>query len=250
MKTALLLSGNPRFCNEFDMQLDNLKNSSIDWIVILWTRHSGDGSDRNELISPSWQAKTTEQARSIIEPKLPPGHRLAHIELLEPSSFPSLTKKYQHIDCNVENLFQQYWMLKQCDLARQLLDSYDLVIRSRLDIGIDIPIDLLQVYNFLQNNPRCVITPANRRSCGFNDMFGIGLPETMKTYCEAVDHIDHFNLNLNVKLHSELMISTILASQGLHWPMTNFNVSLREQGTGSTRSEDNNPFIPNFGRWK
>jgi hypothetical protein len=80
-------------------------------------------------------------------------------------------------------------------------------------------------------------------------MFAVGLPDTIKTYCEAVDHIDHFNIDLNVQLHSELMISTILGSQGLQWPMTNFKVSLRKQGTGSDVFEDNDPFIPYFGKW-
>jgi len=250
MKTALLLSGHARFCAEFDMQIDNLNNSQIDWFVVLWTRRYGDGSERNELMPPSWQATNVDEARSIIESKLPPGHRLAHIELVDPKEFPTLTKQYKRIDCNVENLFQQYWMLKKCDLARQKSDNnYDLVIRSRPDIGIDAPLDLVRIHNFLEQNPNYLITPSNRRNCGFNDMFAVGLPNTIKTYCEAVDHIDHFNINLNVQLHSELMISTILGSQGLQWPMTNFKVSLRQQGTGSDVAEDNDPFIPYFGKW-
>lgn len=250
MRTALLLSGNARFCAEFDMQLDNLKNSCIDWIVVLWTRKFGDGSFKNELISPSWNAPTANDARRIIESKLPPNHSLVHIELVDPIEFPALTKNYKRIDCNVESLFHQYWMLHKCDLARQQTGEYDLVIRSRPDIGLTAPIDLQRVHDFLEQHPKYIITPSNHRNCGFNDMFAIGLPNTIKTYCEAVNHIDHFNLTLNVQLHSELMIATILQSQGLLWPLTNFEVSLRQQGIGSTRFEDNDPFIPTFGRWK
>ena len=89
-------------------------------------------------------------------------------------------------------------MLKKCDLARQQSDNnYDLIIRSRPDIGIDAPLDLVQIHNFLEQNPNYLITPINRRNCGFNDMFAVGLPNTIKTYCEAVDHIDHLTSTLN-----------------------------------------------------
>jgi len=245
MKTALLLSGNARFCKEFDMQINNLQNSEIDWFVTLWNRRYGDGSERQELMSPGWQATTAEEARTIIEPKLPPGHRLAHIELVDPSEFPPLTKEYKRIDCTPANLFQQYWILKKCDLQRQAAGHYDLVVRSRPDIGIEPVIDLSHVYNILKQNPNIIITPDNHRNCGFNDMFAIGLPDTIKTYCESVDHIDHFNLNLNVTMHSELMISTIIHSQGLQWPKTGIRVSIREQGNGPNAPG----FIPDFGRW-
>ena len=245
MRAALLLSGNARFCAEFDMQLDALQNSDIDWYVVLWNRCHGDGSERNEWIPPSWQAKTAEEARAIIEPKLPPRHRLAYIELVDPSEFPPLTKQYKHVDCTVANLFQQYWMLKRCDQHRLSSGiNYDLVIRSRPDIGIEPLLNLQEIHTALLGNPQCVVTPMNHRNPAFNDMFAIGLPDTIKTYCEAVDHIDHFNLDLNVQLHSEIMISSILAAHGLQWPNTNLRVSIRENGQG--RGAD---FKPNFGRW-
>lgn len=244
MKTALLLSGNARFCVEFDMQIHNLRNSEVDWFIVLWNRKHGDGFERQALMSPSWQATTAEEARAIIEPKLPAGHRIAHIELVDPAEFPPLTKQYKRIDCTPLNLFQQYWILKRCDARRQAVGGYDLVIRSRPDIGIEPPIDLQQIYAFLKQNPSCIITPTNHRNCGFNDMFAIGLPDAIKTYCNAIDHIDHFNLDLNVQMHSELMISTIVGAHGLQWPQTDIRVSIREQGQGSGPT-----FIPDFGRW-
>lgn len=244
MRTALLLSGNARFCAEFDMQVENLQNSEIDWFVVLWNRRYGDGSERQELMSPGWQATSADEARDIIEPKLPAGHRLVHIELVDPGEFPPLTKQYKRIDCTPLNLFQQYWILKRCDLQRQAAGTYDLVIRSRPDIGIEPPINLEHALTVLKQNPNFIITPKNHRNCGFNDMFAIGLPDTIKTYCEAVDHIDHFNLNLDVQMHSELMISTIIRAHGLQWPMTDIRVSIREQGQMLEQK-----FVPNFGRW-
>lgn len=248
MKTALLLSGNARFCQEFDMQISSLENNDVDWFVVLWDRYYGDGSEADELMSPRWKATNADEARAIIEPNLPPRHKLAHIEVIKTDEFPPLTKQYKHIDCNPFALFQQYWMLKQCDLRRQSAGEYDLVIRSRPDIGIEPSINLNHALEFLKQNPKCIITPMNHRNCGFNDMFAIGLPDTIKLYSEAVDHIDHFNLNLNVQLHSEFMISTILSSQGIQWPPTDLRVSLREQGTGARRNGESK-FIPYFGKW-
>ena len=156
---------------------------------------------------PSWQATDVDEARSIIESKLPPGHRLAHIELVDPKEFPPLTKSYKRIDCNIENLFQQYWMLKKCDLARQQADNnYNLVIRSRPDIGIDTPLDLTRIHNFLEQNPNYLITPSNRRNCGFNDMFAVGLPNTIKTYYSSRGTKESFVFTSDRKLLEKLLL--------------------------------------------
>ena len=50
MRTALLLTGNPRFSADFDSQINNLKNSSVDWFITFWNRP--DGFDPK--ISPNW----------------------------------------------------------------------------------------------------------------------------------------------------------------------------------------------------
>jgi hypothetical protein len=251
MRTALLLSGHARFCAEFDMQIDNLVNSEVDWYVVLWNLKRTDKFQRSNYLSPSWTATTVEEARDFIEARLPTGHRLAHVELLDPGQYPKVDpNRYKNIDCTPENFFAEYGILKLCDQRR--IDSgidYDLVVRSRPDIGISPMLDLKQIKQYLLKQPNVIITPKNRRSCGINTIFAIGLPDTIKTYCELVDHVDHFNLNLNVKFHTELMIGTILGSQGLVWPDTNVEIFLRTQGTGSDRSEDGDTWVPNFGRW-
>jgi len=250
MRTALLISGHARFCAEFDTQINNFANSEIDWYVILWNLKKGDNFHRNNYLSPSWTADNSEEARKFIEARLPPCHRLVYIELVDTSNAPRITKQYKNIDCNVENFFSEFQMLKWCDQQRiQSGIKYDLVIRSRPDVGISPLLPLDEIYQYLLRNPKVIITPKNRRSCGINTIFAIGLPDTIKSYCEIIDYVDYFNLTLNVKFHTELMISNILHSLGLSWPETNLEVSLRTQGTGSDRFEDGDTWIPDFGRW-
>jgi hypothetical protein len=40
-KTALLLTGNPRFSIDFDSQLQNLTKSAIDLYIVFWRRPFG-----------------------------------------------------------------------------------------------------------------------------------------------------------------------------------------------------------------
>jgi hypothetical protein len=250
MRTALLLSGHARFCAEFDMQLKNLVNSEVDWYVVLWNLKRTDNFQRSNYLSPSWTATTVEEARAFIEPRLPEGHRLVYVELVDPSQMPKITTQYKNIDCTPENFFAEYGILKLCDQRRQESGiDYDLIVRSRPDVGIGPMLDLSLIRQYLLKQPNVIVTPKNRRSCGINTIFAIGLPDTIKTYCELVDHVDHFNLNLNVKFHTELMIGTILHAQGLEWPDTNVEIFLRTQGTGSDRSEDGDTWVPNFGIW-
>jgi hypothetical protein len=250
MRTALLISGHARFCAEFDLQINNLINSEIDWYVVLWNLRRTDEFQRKNYLSPSWTATTDNEAREFIEARLPAGHRLITVELVDPQSAPPVTKHYHDVDCNPENFFNEQWILHRCDQKRQ--DSgidYDLVIRSRPDAGIKPALDLKEIHRYLSQNPNVLVTPANRRSCGINTIFAIGLPDAIKTYCEAVTHVDHFNLNLKVRFHNELILGTILQSMGLSWPMTSIEILLRTQGTGSDRNEDGDTWVPDFGTW-
>lgn len=250
MKTALLLCGDARFCKDFDVQLDNLKDNDIDYYIVLWKRKHSETFHRNFLLPPSWEFDTAEQARAKIEPNLPPRHRIAHIELVDPSEWPPLTKEYKHKDCTIENYFQQHWILKRCDQRRvESGIKYDLVIRSRPDANVSPAINLQEIYDVLLPRPDVIVVPGNHISVGYNDIFAIGLADTMEKYCKIVDYVDHFNLVLNVKFHSEIMSTTILRSLGISWPNTNLIARLRIIGEFKGGGDPDPFFIPDFGRW-
>jgi hypothetical protein len=69
MKTALLLTGNPRFSADFDSQLQNLTKSAIDLYIVLWRR--GLGCDPK--ISENWSnLKSAGQIKDKLRAHLPP----------------------------------------------------------------------------------------------------------------------------------------------------------------------------------
>jgi hypothetical protein len=265
MKTALLIPGQARFCAEFDTQLSNLQNSEIDWYVAFWKlrddhqRHRTavpqliDYQYRDWLIPPGYTAETEQQARDYIEPYLPPKHRLVDVKLFDYLECPPLPRTYNgpRVRCNPEVLFQQYWMVHQADLLRQQSGiEYDLMIRSRPDLGLRAHIDLEHVYKILKQNPSVILTSSNRRGNLIDDMFAVGLPEAIGRYCNMVNHFDHVYINYpQVELATETFIAFTLRYLGLEYPMTNINTTYRTIGTGADRLEINAKFQPDFGRW-
>jgi hypothetical protein len=252
MKTALLISGQARFCKEFDTQLDNLKNSEVDWYVAVWKIQRDNGVWRDWLISPSWTANTEEEARAFIEPRLPSGHRLVEVQLIDKEKFPPLPRQYvERLQCEPEMLFQQYWMVYQCDLLRQKHNiEYDLLIRSRADIGLRTAIDLKKAHHLLINNPNVILTPDDRRGNLIDDTFGVGLPHTIQKYGDIVNHFDRvYTENQGLSMATETMVAVTLMDLGVQFPMTGIGRSLRTLGDGVERSEDNSHFHPDFGRW-
>jgi hypothetical protein len=251
MRTALLISGHARFCAEFDIQLDNLKNSDIDWYVTFWKIRRGEEGWRDWWISPSWTATTDEEARAFIEPRLPAGHRLVDVRLVDPDEFPPLPRQYvDRVRCDPKALFQQFWMVYQCDLLRQKHKiEYDLLIRSRGDLGLRNSIDLYQAHQFLLNNPDVILTTDDRRGNLIDDVFAIGLSETMQRYSDMVNHFDRVYMeNPQLEMATETMVAVTLMTLGLKFPLSGIGRRLRTIGTGI---EDGvSKFQPDFGRWE
>jgi len=252
MRTALMISGQARFCREFDTQLDNLKNSEVDWYVTVWKIQRNDGIWRDWLISPSWSATNEDEAREFIEPRLPAGHRLVAVELVDRESFPGVPRKYtERVQCEPDMLFQQYWMVHQCDLLRQRSNiQYDLLIRSRADLGLRTTVDLAQALEFLKQNPNVILTPDDRRGNLIDDTFGIGLPTAIQKYGDIVNHFDRvYSQNPGLPMATETMVAVTLRDLGVQFPMTGIGRTLRTIGDGVERSEDDSHFHPDWGRW-
>jgi hypothetical protein len=262
MRTAFLLSGQARFCKEFDTQLDNLKNSNIDWYVAFWKLRPGHEHFRNAipevidyqyrdwLIPPTWSDST---ARDFIESRLPDRHRLVDIKLFDYSEFPPMPREYtgHRIRCNPNSLFQQFWLVYQSDLLRQQHgQQYDLLIRSRADLGLKGPVDLEYAHQLLLQNQNVILTSADRRGNPIDDMFSIGLPDAIERYCSMVNYFDQIYVNNpRLDMATESFIAVTLSSLGLQFPMTNIGTTFRTVGTGVEDSVSGSKFLPDFGRW-
>lgn len=251
MKTALLIFGLPRFCAELDLFLPRLKNSEIEWIVTMWKNYpqgsiyADENTWRDNLNTPGWNCSTEEEARAYLESRIPAHHTLRHVELIDWNAFPPMKHNYPNrISCVPEHFLRPYWMLKQCDLARQKYGPYDLVVRGRTDIGVDRDIDLNQIHNLLVSEPNRIIFGQNGRQSNFNDLFNIALADTAKTYCETIDYVDEYNLVRGVPMHVELIVSTILRDRGITWGDSEYITSIRSIGR-----QEGSAFIPDFGRW-
>jgi hypothetical protein len=222
-KTALLLTGNPRFSIDFDSQLQNLTKSAIDLYIVFWRRPFG----WDPKISENWcNLKSAGEVRDKLQAHLPPWYKIKFIEVLDPSAIEDIPREYEAYNSTPTNVWQQYKCLQYCDKWRRELDDYDLVIRSRTDFGLSEPIDLKLAHRCLLESPGTIYTPNNQRygyAPNFNDQFAIGLPVAMSIYADAVDYFDQM-YNQGVKYNPEYLVQTHLANHGITWPQTSFEI--------------------------
>jgi hypothetical protein len=240
-KALLLLPGLARFCKDFDTQLEALTNADIDWNICLWDH----GHAQDTRISPGLTVVNEQSIRALVEPKLPENHRIVHLEVLDRGLAPSPPRDYTPFYANPPALWAQFHLLKYC-AQRVDFNDYDLVIRSRCDIGVDRELDLASIHTqLLSSKPGTIVMPTNERR-GPNDLcdqFAIGLPHDMQTYCRVIDHIDHAYTG-GCPFNPEYLVGHILSAQGLTWPQWGFNIGLRAQGHHVPGH-----FHPEFGRW-
>jgi hypothetical protein len=230
MKTALLLSGNPRFSKDFDSQLDNLQNCDVDIFIVLWQRQQG----LDPKISENWcNLQSGDQIIAKLSPHIPTRYTIKYAEVLLEDQFGPLPFAYESFNSTPINVWQQYNILKYCDSKRKQFGDYDLIIRSRTDLGLSEPIDLPLAYNSLLNYPKCIWTPRNQRygypvdfgffRSGFNDQFAIGLQPTMEIYTNAVDEFDSM-YRAGIKYNPEYLLQTHLYRNGISWPPTSWEI--------------------------
>ena len=223
MKTALLFSGNPRFSADFDSQIENLQNSDVDWYVTFWNRDFG----WDPKISENWcNLKNAGDIRDRLKPHLPPNHKIKFVEILDPNFLEPIPGEYPPFRSNPSNVWQQYKCLQYCYRWCRELDSYDLIVRSRTDLGLSEPIDLKLAHESLIKWPNTIFIPNNQRygyEPNFNDQFAIGLPHVMDYYCNAVDTFDELHKE-GTEYNPEYLVQTALTKKGVMWPPTSFEI--------------------------
>ena len=252
MKTAILVTGRPRFSREFDDLLINLKNyDQLDWFFLLWN------SDHAEdiRIPPSWPYGDIDTIRGRILHNLPERSNIAHLSIVDPPAFDA-TKSYNITPWSVApNIWTMYFGIQAVNDIREQYElkhgPYDLAIRARPDIGVDTPLDLRSLQEQLSNMPPTVVVSSNERhgmsGTPLNDMFGIMLPSTMSTYSRAFENIDKYNAQ-GLPFHGETVLAHHLHVNNIAVPPTNFRCVGRQYGrNGEPRlGDDSNS---DFGRW-
>ena len=255
MKTALLITGFPRFCEDFDYQLSNLHGTDFEWIMLLW-KTSPENYGLSEASSPSWLQTVTDEksAREYIESRVPSNHKLKYVEFVDWSDFPEdyIQGDYpRQITIDVGRFFRQYYMVKRGIHKISELGDYDLIFRTRPDMGLEIPIYFDRLNERLNAEPNRIVISSNHRQENFVDLFVIGKPQAMMTYASTVDCINDFYFNKNFVMHTENMLSNISKHNGLVWYDEGYTAFLRKHGTYLTQNyiEGQKYFEPNFGKW-
>jgi len=229
MKLAILLSGQPRFTKDFDNFLSNITGySQADWFVYI-TNNNVPTKEGVE-ISTFWTNFDPAIAFEKIKNKLPDKNIVQAFEISNANEqeFPKVNNIFEVQDTTLP--FKMFYNVYQADQLRQQFEQihnfkYDLVIRTRTDVGIDRELDL-STLNIQRNQ---IIMPDNRwygdPSC--NDQFAIGNSDSMKIYSGLYDKIKEYNDN-GTTFHPETLLGHHLSTNGISWITKGFNINLRQ----------------------
>lgn len=250
MRVACLLSGQPRFCKSFDIQLQHLKNDlEIDWFCSMW-KNNEQPKDK-VVIPPALLNTDANSAGEYISNRLPLGHRLIDIEAIdEPDTTHIVEKNYHRTGWPLpEHVYLMYlgvYRANQLKLKHEALTGqYDLVIRTRPDLSLNQDINLLELKKFIDQHENLIVSPKNHRhGAGHtNDQFAIGTSKSINLYAEAANKLDEI-YNSGVEYGPETLLYHHLKRSGIVDHIGGFEVNLREH-----YYVENNRHIVDLGSW-
>ena len=253
MRVAVQISGAPRFCRDFDLFLEKLKNyTDVDWFFYLWKENPFPEVNNRDLVADSWRSiPNVEWAANKIQENLPGGHTIRILELADQTVYANSEKIQRVIEAHADSMwkmFQGFYQVNQLRINyEQGHDPYDLVIRARNDAGIIGNFNLEEIYGRCSNNNNAVIISDNHRhghrSLKLNDIFAVSLPKNITIYCDLVNNIVKYNQE-GIPFHPETLLAHHLTTNNLKVEDIGFEVVLRSQG-----SVIKGKFTSDFGRW-
>jgi hypothetical protein len=245
MKIAVLITGQPRFTREFDDFLDNLEDyDQLDFFFYIWVARHADSM----LIPRTWPV-AAEDVRSRIIKNLPPKSNLVELVVTDPPEYTPPDWIQRNPWTNPVHVWNNYYALKQVNILREKHNPYDMVIRTRGDVGIRSKLNLRSVNEFIQANPKIIITPDNlRNGIGFalNDMIAFGTGSAMSIYCNAIDHFEQYHKQ-GLHYHAETLLGQHLRVNGIVYPLTGIEQVKNEYQTPVSLAH---PDFVDYGRWK
>jgi|688.fasta_scaffold291176_3 hypothetical protein len=250
-KIAALISGEPRFCEEFTVQLSRLKNFQlVDWYILLWTDNQ-DSLHRllgNQLVSPFWKTTNSTQAFLKITENLPPGHIVKKLQCVDKHS---VALSIKDINCPEDaHAPSAWWMFKSLLMAYNMIPQpldYDLIFRTRPDISVDPFVDFQSVWHELQQVEATLIMPNNfwfGRGTLVNDLMCVGKPKDMGVYCSVAENLTSL-LSQDSLFHPETLLARHLQNNQTSWQPGSWTINLRHLGI----LQHNNTYVSSFGVW-
>jgi len=229
MRIAILLPGQPRFTQDFFSFLSNLTGyNQADWFIYITNNNylTSLSLTKDRTISEAWMNFDPVWAREKIQSWLPTNNIIQSLEISDHEQlgiFPDQT------DCNIEHVQKMFYHTYRADMLRQQFETqnnfvYDLIIRTRPDIGLTSQVNLRDLS--IQDNQ--IIMPSNHwhgtPKC--NDQFAIGNSHNMKIYSDLYTNLKKHN-DAGSSFHPESMLAYHLNSSGIQYIDGNFTTSLR-----------------------
>ena len=249
-RTAILVTGLPRFGQNTDSLINTwARGGQIDWYIALW-RTLG---PQTTQIDPRWLTLSQRQISREFTQRFPDSrHQVKLCQWLDPDALEPPPRDYPGFYCDSASVWQQYKLLQYANLQRRLceysdLQSYDIVIRARLDAAPSHVQDLTVIQDIVTRLPQTLITANGNRQPPYdlNDQLVIGASAAMNLFCDAVDHFDRA-YNSGTEYNPERLLGRILTEQGLNWPTTDWTSTLKTLGEYTEQGQ----FIQQPGSWK
>jgi hypothetical protein len=274
MRIAIIIHGEPRFCEEFDKLINSVKDvEQVDWFFYLWseTDYPTDEQIIHErehnpyahtygfnVVAPNWRSVNRDWAMQKLRDNLPAHHNIVRAEFVDHQGmeFPPIEGR-QAVEISIKNICKNWYSLMQVDLYRQEYEkqnnfTYNLVIRSRPDIAVISELDFESLLGGVTGDPQVVFIPSNHQ-CGYDgihfcDLYAIASSRNMSIYSDVFNQAWKHNLENNVIFHGETMLARHLQLNGLRFVTANLHIGLRS--SGQDHAEPGGIYISNYGRWE
>jgi hypothetical protein len=232
MKIAILLPGQPRFTQDFITFITNLTGyDQADWFVYITNNnvHSIANFKRGISVNEPWTVFDPAWACEKIKSWLPNNNTIQSFEISDDFQLPIIPVVNLFEVDKPNNVQKMFYNIYKADCLRQQFEeannfSYDLVIRTRPDLGIISELNLQQL-NIESNQ---IIMPASDWH-GYpraNDQFAIGNSHSMKIYSTLFTRIKEIN-DSGLHFHPESMVGHNLTQNGISYLPGNFKTTLR-----------------------
>ena len=236
MKIAVLVSGTPRFCKDFNFFIGALERQGheLDWFFSL-SSPNVDLDKQNQsnliLVAPKWKTIDHFWATEKIEWHLGSDSKLVSLDVFDPLqiNIPSLEG---NIDGNVGNIYRMHWAWKRVNdlrLQHELQNGpYDLIIRTRPDIFAGEKINLTEMKEIIDLDPSTVIMQKEIHGYNYksNDFLSIANSETTNIYTDIISHTVNYHKE-NVVFHPETLLGYHLQKNNLRSMNINLKLALR-----------------------
>lgn len=238
MKIAILLPGQPRFTNDFNLLLNNLIGyDQADWFCYLTGNNLPSPVPERE-VPLEWKNFDKDTGMLKLQSMLPPNNVIRSFELsdCDTASISEDPWWYSRWGGSLYKMWYNIYKVNQLRLNYEKENNiqYDMVIRVRSDIGFRKELDLSKIDN-IQNN---ILIPINNwmghpvidptlkyKIC---DLFAIGCSEHMNVYCDVIHKLKDNPFTQNQESwHPESNLGYHLVTNNIPFTKGNFNVLFR-----------------------